>query len=218
MFSVFSPLCDTFLLIRSSPLFLLPREALSGLHLHCSLSLWLIFGSSLRFSGSFLQLLLFLRFDDGWCFIGYLRGSGGLLLLAGPEDRGRSQTFLMRRSLNSSRETNEDEFGGWMYVCIKGVLGLICSSVTPKWSCIVFFAMSLVFLFSFQIHSNKATNCQYQTVWDVVTSSSSGAELLRSNTSHSKVPKLFSDPLVVPVHRLVVAGILRSKCYPSLGW
>lgn len=145
MFSVFSPLCDTFLLIRSSPLFLLLRETLSGLPLHCSPSPWMIFGSSLCFSGSFLHLLP--RFDDGWCFIGYLRGSGGLLLPVGPEDAGRSQTFLMRRSLNSSWETNEDEFGGWMYVCIKGVLGLICSSVTPKWSCIVFFfALSLVFL------------------------------------------------------------------------
>lgn len=40
-------------------------------------------------------------------------------------------------------------------------------------------------------------------------SSGSGAELLRLNTSHSKVLKLFSDPPVVPVHRLVVAGVLR---------
>lgn len=147
MFSVFSPLCDTFLLIWSSPLFLLLRETLSGLHLHCSPSLWLIFGPSLCFSGSFLQHLLLPQFDDGWRFIGYLRGSGGLLLPVGPEDGGRSQTFLMRCSLNLSWETNEDEYGGWMYVCIKGVLGLICSSVTPKWSCIVFFfSLSLVFL------------------------------------------------------------------------
>lgn len=64
-------------------------------------------------------------------------------------DSGQSQSFTMRRSLNSSLETNEDGFGGRMYFCIEGVLGPICSSVTPTRSSVLFlFGLSLAFPFN----------------------------------------------------------------------
>lgn len=48
-------------------------------------------------------------------------GARVLVMPEDPEDSGPSQTFPARCSLNSSWETNEDEFGGWMCFCIRGV-------------------------------------------------------------------------------------------------
>lgn len=130
------PSRDVVLLMRRSPLSLLCRENLPRLHLLCS-----IFGSLspfLCFNVSRLRLMM----DDASLVIwGAL---GGLVL---PVDSGQSRSFAMRRSLNSSWETNEDKFGGRMYFCIEGVLGPICSSVTLTWSSVLFFfGLSLVFL------------------------------------------------------------------------
>lgn len=63
-------------------------------------------------------------FDDGCRFISscYLRGSQACDA-KGPRGQQPSQTFPTRCSLNSSWETNEDEFGVWMQLITKGVLG-----------------------------------------------------------------------------------------------
>lgn len=48
---------------------------------------------------------------------------------------GQAKPFPTRCSLNSSWETNEDEFGGRMCFCTKGVPSFsqsVCSSVTPR--------------------------------------------------------------------------------------
>lgn len=42
----------------------------------------------------------------------------------GPRGQQPSQTFPMRCSLNSSGETNEDEYGGWVCRGAEGMLGL----------------------------------------------------------------------------------------------
>lgn len=72
-------------------------------------------------------------FDD-WCrFISFCYPRGSRACDArGPRGQRPSQTFRTSCSLNSSWETNEDEFGAWMWFSTKGVLGFsqsVCSSV-----------------------------------------------------------------------------------------
>lgn len=77
--------------------------------------------------------LLLPVFDD-WCrFISFCYPRGSWASDArGPRGQQPSQTFRTSCSLNSSWETNEDEFGAWMWFSTKGVLGFsqsVCSSV-----------------------------------------------------------------------------------------
>lgn len=128
---------DVALQIMSSPLSLIHWETLSQLHVHCSLSFSLVF-SFLSASDLFpLSVspshLLSPLFDD-WCrFISFCYPRGSRACDArGPKGQRPSQTFRTSCSLNSSWETNEDEFGAWMRFSTKGVLGFsqsVCSSV-----------------------------------------------------------------------------------------
>lgn len=119
---------DVALLIMSSPLSLVRWVTVSQHHLLCSLLLSFVF--------SFLSVsVLFPLYAlpspsphtpsvmDAASSVSAITGALGPVMPEDPEDSGQAKLFPTRCSLNSSWETNEDEFGGWMCFCTKGMPG-----------------------------------------------------------------------------------------------
>lgn len=144
----------------------------SQLHLLCSPRSSLVFSSSLVVSVLF-PLSVFsshhLLSPPVWWWISLHQfllseGLSGACDARGPRGRRPSQTFPTRCSLNSSWETNEDEFGAWMCFCAEGVLGFsqsVCSSVTPRLLKLLF----VCFLFGLSFKSIRNRFIRFRNMW-----------------------------------------------------